>query len=170
MREELDKMLCEKYPEIFADRRGDMRKTLMCWGFDVGDGWFNIINQACRLIQWHIDQSRKNTHMINQRRDDCLPIFEWMENHEEVPQVTAVQVKEKFGTLRFYVDYEDDYTQGVLAMAEAMSAVTCEICGNPGELRGGGWLCTLCDEHAEDKPAHDERSETHGCTDGRARD
>lgn len=35
-----------------------------------------------------------------------------------------------------------------VADAEAQSEVTCERCGNPGELRRNtGWHTTLCDEH-----------------------
>jgi hypothetical protein len=25
---------------------------------------------------------------------------------------------------------------------------TCEVCGQPGKRREGGWIKTLCDEHA----------------------
>ena len=38
---------------------------------------------------------------------------------------------------------------GMVRMAESMSARMCETCGNPGKVRGRGWLTTLCDEHAE---------------------
>jgi hypothetical protein len=31
--------------------------------------------------------------------------------------------------------------------AELESIHTCEICGQPGELREDGWIKTLCDEH-----------------------
>ena len=55
MNENLDKKLCERYPKIFRDRHGDMKETLMCWGFECGDGWYNIINQLCSNIQHHID-------------------------------------------------------------------------------------------------------------------
>jgi hypothetical protein len=34
-------------------------------------------------------------------------------------------------------------------LAEARSACTCEICGEPGRLHGGGWLTTRCAAHAE---------------------
>jgi hypothetical protein len=30
-------------------------------------------------------------------------------------------------------------------MAESMSGVTCEGCGNVGERRGGGWVHTYCE-------------------------
>jgi hypothetical protein len=64
--------------------------------------------------------------------------------------VVATQIKEKFGTLRFYYFGGDDYCHGVESMAESMSAVTCEVCGSPGKLRNGGWIRTLCDEHAKE--------------------
>lgn len=64
-------------------------------------------------------------------------------------QVVAVQVKEKFGTLRFYYNGGDDIVRGMVRMAESMSAVMCEECGAPGRSRRGGWIQTLCDEHAK---------------------
>ncbi len=70
---------------------------------------------------------------------------------EACPQVVAVQVKEKFGTLRFYIDGGNEYTSALVQMAESFSGVTCEVCGDRGELVGGGWLQTLCKTHAEEK-------------------
>lgn len=128
MSPELDKQLCEKYPKIFANRYADMRTTAMCWGFEHGDGWYNIIDQLCGNIQHHIDWKNRGGQVMQ--------------------QVVAAQVKEKFGTLRFYYDGGDDYIGGLVSMAESMSGVTCETCGKPGKLREGGWLRTLCDEHA----------------------
>jgi uncharacterized membrane protein len=63
-------------------------------------------------------------------------------------QVTVDQVKEKFGTLRFYYTGGDEYISGITSMAEAMSSVTCEICGKPGQTSSGGWLKTTCKEHS----------------------
>jgi hypothetical protein len=63
-------------------------------------------------------------------------------------QLVATQVKEKFGTLRFYYVGGDDYCDGVMSLADNMSAVTCERCGKPGKTRNKGWVATLCDEHA----------------------
>ena len=59
------------------------------------------------------------------------------------------QVKEKFGTLRFYYTGGDDVIDGMVRMAESMSGVTCEECGGPGKRVGGGWVTTLCEAHAE---------------------
>jgi hypothetical protein len=139
MKQELDALLCEKYPKMMVNRNKDMKETCMCWGFECGDGWYNILNQLMGNIQHHID---------------------WKNRTEEVvPQVTLDQVKEKFGTLRFYYTGGDDYIRGMVTMAEAMSGVTCEGCGNPGERHGGGWvrtLCTACEEQREKKRAEYE--------------
>lgn len=86
-----------------------------------------------------------------EKRDLTQPtVPTWMVAKEPIPQVEAVQVKEKFGTLRFYYEGGDEYIRGLVTMAEAMSAYTCEVCGAPGEARGGGWIRTLCDKHAEE--------------------
>ncbi len=129
MSPELDELLCKKYPKMMVNRNLPMTETAMCWGFDCGDGWFEILNQLMGNIQHHID---------------------WRNKKEEVvPQVTLDQVKEKFGTLRFYYTGGDDVIDGMVRMAESMSGVTCETCGSPGQRRGGGWITTLCKEHAE---------------------
>ena len=139
MRQELDKLLCEKYPKMMVNRNKDMKETCMCWGFECGDGWFNILDQLMGNIQHHIDWNNKN--------------FEkGYKQYKQVPQVTLDQVKEKFVTLRFYYSGGDDEISGMVRMAESMSGVTCEGCGNPGERRGGGWVhtyCTPCEEARE---------------------
>lgn len=66
---------------------------------------------------------------------------------DEFPQVEVIQIKEKFGTLRFYTNVGDNYIYGALAMAESMSAVTCETCGAPGKLFTYGWWHVACDAH-----------------------
>ena len=131
MRKELDEALCKKYPEIFKDRNGDMRTTAMCWGFECGDGWYHIIDAACAQIE-------------NRAYNNRL-------NNLKFPPVIATQVKEKYGTLRFYYVGGDDYVDGVVSMAEAISARTCEVCGNPGKERGNFWIKTVCDEHAQEQ-------------------
>ena len=127
MRQELDSLLCEKYPKMMVNRNKNMQETCMCWGFECGDGWFNILDQLMGNIQHHID---------------------WKNRKEEVvAQVTLDQVKEKFGTLRFYYSGGDDYIDGLVTMAESMSGVTCEECGLPGTQTQGGWIKTACAAH-----------------------
>jgi len=141
MRQELDRLLCEKYPKMMVNRNLPMQETCMCWGFDCGDGWYNILNQLMGNIQHHIDWKNRNG--------------------EVVPQVTLDQVKEKFGTLRFYYTGGDDIIDGMVRMAESMSGVTCEGCGNVGERKGGGWVhtyCEPCETKRETERAHYAKS------------
>ena len=61
-------------------------------------------------------------------------------------KVDVSDIKEKFGTLRFYHD-GDDQIDAAATMAEEMSAITCQRCGKPGEARNPhGWISTLCKE------------------------
>lgn len=65
--------------------------------------------------------------------------------------VTAVQVKEKFGTLRFYLDHYTEEADALIGRAEKRSSVECEECGAAGKARSPrGWIRTLCDYHAEE--------------------
>ena len=125
MKQELDQLLCEKYPKMMVNRNKNMQETCMCWGFECGDGWFNILDQLMGNIQHHID---------------------WKNRKEEVvAQVTLDQVKEKFGTLRFYYSGGDDAIDGMVRMAESMSGVTCEECSAPAQTHGPGWIRTICE-------------------------
>lgn len=62
-----------------------------------------------------------------------------------VNQVYANQIKEKYGTLRFYYSGGDEQVAGMVAVAEAMSSVICEGCGSPGSKTRSGWIRVLCD-------------------------
>jgi hypothetical protein len=127
MNEKLDELLCQRYPKMMVNREKSMMETCMCWGFECGDGWFNILDQLMGNIQHHIDWQNRNGEVVH--------------------QVTLDQVKEKFGTLRFYYSGGDDYIDGMVTMAESMSGVTCEECGLPGTQTQGGWIKTACAAH-----------------------
>lgn len=176
MKQELQEKLYKKYPKLFVQKDLSMRYTAMCWGIETGNGWYNIIDNTCRLIQWHIDQSRKERAMalvynrrlqkaINGNTKDLERFYDKLYTDkaqipervqeevekknfrpvkEAVPQIQFTQVKEKFGTLRMYTNSYDDYIDGVIALAEMMSSVTCEVCGIPGRQTKGGWVQTLC--------------------------
>jgi len=71
------------------------------------------------------------------------------------PGYQIVQIKQKFGGLRYY--FESSPLLGtrkamddVVAKYEAVAAVTCEATGNPGVLMksAGGWVKTLDPEYA----------------------
>lgn len=193
MRQELDDKLVNDFPTIFKNRHANMMSTCMCWGFECGDGWFNIIYEACKQIDNYIKNKRgyRTRYLLHKRaierykkynddkylryyinymlgkysqefkekyfendfnklKENCMNGSEYNSSWPEekyVYKVVAIQVKEKYGTLRFYVYGGDEYTNGIIDMAEAMSAVTCEICGDKGvERNERGWYSTMCDK------------------------
>jgi hypothetical protein len=160
MKRELDEALCAKYPLIFKDRNADMRTTAMCWGLECGDGWYNIIDTLCGLLtseyrgaksryEYLIEAGVGNvlygTKTVTQEAIDEAKI-KLDEETAKVP--VAVQVKEKFGGLRFYVQAATDKHYQYISFAESMSYRTCEECGAPGKTYTDGWHTTLCDIHA----------------------
>lgn len=69
----------------------------------------------------------------------------------------ALQIKEKFGALRIYLgDGQTEEMRQRVYVAENESYKTCEECGQPGEVRTGGWLKTLCEAHANGRPVDDD--------------
>lgn len=122
MTKKLDDKLVVDFPKIFRDRHAPMTETAMCWGFP-GDGWYSLIYDLCKCIQSRID----------------------MNPHLNFSQPVAVQVKEKFGTLRFYVDAADEETNGMIRFAEYLSGHICEECGKAGRvIRENGWYSCRC--------------------------
>ena len=122
--DEMQEYFPKVYPKMFGGRYG---------GIACGAGWFHILDKLCANIQHHLNWKNKN--------------------EEVVKQVTIAQVKEKFGSLRFYYEGGDDAIYGMVRVAESMSGVTCEECGNIGETRSGGWIRTLCDTHEAERQA-----------------
>ena len=68
------------------------------------------------------------------------------------------QIKEKFGTLRFYWknNIKDKelaaIADDVVAYAEDKSGYICDVCGEWGSVRGDlGWILTLCNKHYEER-------------------
>jgi len=79
--------------------------------------------------------------------------------------IKVVQVKEKFGGLRFYVDAKSQKTSEkaykLISAAEDKSFIICETCGAAGSLRNRrGWLSTLCDDCFKKGPKYDHDSES----------
>lgn len=107
-----------RFPKMYSGKYG---------GFAVGSGWYPLIEKLSEVIQNHIDNAHRQG--------------------KECPQVIVQQVKEKFGTLRFYYDGGDEFISGAVWLAESMTSHLCEKCGGLGSRRDGGWIRTLCDVH-----------------------
>lgn len=156
----LDAQLCQQYPLIFKNRHGSPRETLMCFGFEVGDGWFDLIDTTCALLcdRYHraktdYERLRKYEGLAPYKGGEVVTAvavekarLSMSQAAETVP--VAIQIKEKYGTLRFYVDGGDTTAQAYIDFAEAYSARLCDVCGAPGKTTGKGWVQTRCEAHA----------------------
>lgn len=161
MRQELDDELCTKYPLIFKDRHHNPKETLMCFGFECSDGWYNIIDVLCGLLYSTYNMRKERYERLLELGvgnvlfgDKILTQEELDKAHqemidEEAKIPVAVQVKEKFGGLRFYVDKATQEHYNYIRFAESMSYRTCEECGLPGKLYAKGWHRVLCADHAK---------------------
>jgi len=135
MNKELELKLVQKYPTILKDYGGDMKKTCMHFGMECGDGWYDLL-------------------------DDLLSKLDYLSKNSGV-QVITDQIKEKFGTLRFYystvvkTDLNLDIivskiVYDVVSVAEKQSAYICENTGEDGVICSRlGWLKTLCKDEAD---------------------
>lgn len=168
MRKELDEQLCKIAPHLFGDRHADMRTTALCWGFEIGPGWFGIIYAAALKLEplckaehdkyVHLEKKwYKHVRTILYKTAKISLLFKaayWLTN-KLIPNLNnpfnwygggprASQIKEKFGTLRFYMTHQTNEMARITDWAEKQSKRTCEECGKPGKLRGRGWLYTRC--------------------------
>jgi hypothetical protein len=99
--------LFNRYPMLYRGKDEGLQNNLMAFGFECGDGWFDLIDELSRQI--------------------C----------ELSPMTKAFQVKEKYGTLRFYVDGGESVVFDIIDDFEECSGKICEECGAPkGEDHG----------------------------------
>lgn len=174
MKKELDEKLVKNFPLLYGGNDTLASSVCTFWGFSCGDGWFDIIwelsSKLEQSIQQFIDDNpglecavcgcekhRHYAHKTNQP-GKCLSIHQDYESAEEPPgnyyacfcekyvpdHPRAIQVKEKFGGLRFYMAHGNDEIYNLIEEAESLSYKTCEGCGAPGKARPGSWVKVLC--------------------------
>jgi hypothetical protein len=117
--------LIEAYPRLFKAPAAGPEAAR---GYpSCQEGWRDLLERACARIQAAVEAGGGT--------------------------FTASQIKEKFGTLRFYwrggVSNRAEVEEAI-DLAEARSACTCEVCGEEGRLhRSGGTWMTRCPAHAQ---------------------
>jgi hypothetical protein len=141
--------LAKRWPDLFQ-KSGDFE-------FGIGDGWLGIVDILCGFLSSRVEQARTRLkYALENPTAKFVEPLEKLEQEladalEELPSLA--QVKEKFGTMRFYMDGGSEKMHNYVSFAEAMTSRTCEVCGNPGKSRNDNWVKTLCDKH------HKEREE-----------
>ena len=145
MREELRSKLVSSFPDLFKSGRiKDVEagfnplfpgpNTVSFW-IETGDGWYDLLYELCTRIQEIIDDK----------------------GDEEFREYFRIlQVKEKFGGLRFYMSGAPKLIHDLVDEYEEKSYKTCELCGEPGQMMScnvgkGGWYQTLCTKCGVDK-------------------
>lgn len=125
MRDELFEQLKKEFPKLYRDLSE----------IECRDGWYNVIRDLSVKLE---------------------KLIEGMENPSTSAEYlpAAIQVKQKFGGLRFYMTTETDDMFDAIRLAEHFSYHTCEECGAPGQPTEDSWIVTLCREHWPKKSTH----------------
>ena len=127
MSPEKSQQLIDIYPELFSNPNPRMPFAL--FGFECEDGWFDILKDLITEIK----EKTKNELFKFGLDDEIYPL-------------RVDQIKEKYGTLRFYTNFCNERIDRLIRDAEEKSATTCEACGNPGSMRKEArWLSVRCD-------------------------
>lgn len=108
--------------DLFQPKYPLLLKEYPRCSFGVGEGWYPLLHELFAVLEHHLK------YLSEEVRSEYY----------------VVQVKEKFSLLRVYLNKEDEFMTGAIAMAEGMSGKICEECGLPGQRRSGSWIRTLC--------------------------
>jgi hypothetical protein len=106
--------------------------------FECGPGWYDILYSLSTKIERILEDIAKSYERTEGKENELFHMY-------------AVQVKEKYGTLRFYMLRETDEISDLIEDAEALSSQTCENCGAPGKMRGACWMEVRCDQCFKEK-------------------
>ncbi|MFN4973824.1 MAG: hypothetical protein ACK5GV_01105 [Bacteroidota bacterium] len=135
MNNENTKRIIDACPSLFIDieqqcenMQNGIMFTPIVFGFECGDGWADLLVELCQKINTHLKTLSK----------------------EQVDSIYALQIKEKYGTLRFYLSCYDDTIDKFIQDAQLKSSFTCEVCGNAGKVLGEHWLYCACPEHSRE--------------------
>lgn len=101
--------------------------------FDCGMGWYDIIRDLSIELESILSDYAENYKVVEGEENEIIEMF-------------AVQIKEKYGTLRFYMSCETDEMMRLIHEAEALSSQTCENCGAFAKMRGTKWFEVKCDD------------------------
>ena len=78
----------------------------------------------------------------------CKEIKEELLKHNELDSYEIVDIKEKFGGLRWYDNSNLPGLQVIIAKYAVLSEKTCIVCGKPAEWISTGWISPYCDDCA----------------------
>lgn len=119
--------LFERFDHLYRGRHLPLDQNRMSEGFDCGDGWYDLIHELSEQIE------------------------AYCQTHPEAADVIVMQVKQKFGELRVYVQPRIPAVEAMIEVARERSRRTCELTGQPGvRCSREGYDLTLCLEKAQE--------------------
>lgn len=124
-----------RYPHLFVDRIG----------LECGDGWNLLLDEMAAALEALIVERLNRggwPAAASADADDA-------NTANAVGWPRAVQIKEKFGSLRVYMIGSSPELQAVIDVARKKANITCDKCGGPGTMREGGWWRVRCDRHVD---------------------
>jgi len=118
--------LTEKYSHLFIK---DELSPFPMFGFECSIGWYDLLNELLENIDIYLKTES---------------------GKELVEGFFITQIKEKFGSLRFYYEGGDNYIYSLVSTAENLSDRTCEFCGSTEDIMTSkGWIITACKKCTE---------------------
>ena len=132
---ELEYQLVKDFPWMKPGDSVETYEPYDAYGCECADGWYEVIRGFC-------------TDVTNLYKEKGLPVG-----------ITVMQIKEKFGLIRIYVNVDDPemypVVNKIISKWEEVSARTCELCGADGTIRKkNGWLQTSCDKCSDEQDQH----------------
>ena len=160
MDERLEKKLVESYPKIFRDYGGDMRYTCLCWGIECGDGWFELLNNMCHDVV-KLSKGKNIQVVAHQVKEKFggLRFYFGIESDYTILNRLDSKIRSLMFSCKLGIPYwkiinfrrkfwktTEEKISDRIEQAEWKSETTCEACGQPGKIRGGGWVYTACED------------------------
>ncbi len=122
MNKENTEKLFNDFPELYRQHTLTIYESCMPWGFECTDMWFDIIYRLSKRIT-----------------DYC--------KEKNMPVIEAEQVKEKFGSLSFYVNKADAEVYRFINESEKETEKICAKCGSKENISStSGWITYLCED------------------------
>lgn len=135
MKEDLEKQLFHKHAVLFKDSNVAL---------EVGDGWYTLLDKLCEVLTFKFNCALKE--LENCKEDKMLDTYRAILDDEAERLPKVLQIKEKFGALRFYVIGASAEALIQIDFAEHLSSSVCEICGAIGQIAvNSGWMQSMCE-------------------------
>jgi hypothetical protein len=100
----------------------DIKTCYKLFGIECGEGWYSLIKPILNYIE-------------DYNKDKTI----------ESDKIEILQIKEKFGGLRIYVNFHTPELFEMIEKAESESYNVCELCGSREDMgQTMGWITSMC--------------------------